>query len=400
MTDIKVTTNIQLLIVEDNQRYMERLVKRLKKLGYQTVTTAYNEEEAIQQLTNHHFDVIVADMRLDHDDGGFIVLDKVTELNLSSIVIIFTANENLKDCYISLKTKRAWDYVSKTTEEGSGMVNLHHSIQEALAYTNSWGNPKDTRWIAENINTLLDQYQGQYIAVMNNRVIEAAESEAELEQRLAEKRLPRSLSAITKVDSALFRQMPPDLLLIFTEGPTDVLYIKTALQQLGRTDLLERVVIDAVGSLSGKQGSGEANLRNGFTFLQENRIIKNKVLFLTDQDVTDKNLPNKGHDSDNLYVRRIGGDYARNDKGIEWLFDTTIFEEGISHGFVKRTVVTTTTQDDESTRTEYDVVNKMGLCRWICHERQNSPANFAGFQTIIDTIDEILNISQQQDNSK
>ncbi len=91
MNDFEIS-NVHLLLVEDNEGYLEREIRRLKKFGYQHIDTATTVREAKDKLANKHFDVIVADMKLDKDDGedkdetgGFTILDAVQQNNITSI---------------------------------------------------------------------------------------------------------------------------------------------------------------------------------------------------------------------------------------------------------------------------------------------------------------------------
>ena len=125
------TNNVHLLLVEDNPKYLELLVRWLTKVfGYQNIETAINVKEATEKLQNP-FDIIVADMRMEADDSGFAVLEQVQSLNLSSVVIILTANETVTDCRTAFK-KGAWDYISKNTK-GDVFEILDESIKEAMS---------------------------------------------------------------------------------------------------------------------------------------------------------------------------------------------------------------------------------------------------------------------------
>lgn len=195
--------NIHILAVEDNADYLELLVEELEICGYQHVTTAQNPEEAAEKLEQHFFEVIIADMRLAGDDGGgFAVFEEVQRRNLSAAVIILTANDTVADCRRAHRLG-AWDYIPKNlqAEDTDVFEELHDSIQAALAYFNRWGNHKDEKWIKENLAFLEENYANQYVAVINNGVIESAETEAALKQQLDELKLPLFLPAIEKIGS-------------------------------------------------------------------------------------------------------------------------------------------------------------------------------------------------------
>ncbi len=132
--------NVRILLIEDNQGYLDRIIRRLKRFGYQSIDTACNETEARERLDRQHFDVIVADMRLDeNDNGGFAVVEEVRARNITSMVIVLTANDNVADCRKALRGGACWDYISKTMQERSALEELHDSIQTALRYLNRWG---------------------------------------------------------------------------------------------------------------------------------------------------------------------------------------------------------------------------------------------------------------------
>lgn len=379
MSDEKRILEVHILVVDDEQANLDEAVEWLKnEFGYKHVETSLNAEEAKETL-KQPFDVIIADMRMERDDSGFTVLEEVKQRNITSVVIILTANDTVADCRKSFKMG-AWDYISKNMTGVVIFEVVDESIQEALVQRGSHGNIKDREWITNNMGYLLDNYYGKYIAVLNNTVIADADKREDLDDIIRDQNLPFFLTTIEKIDNNLFKQLTEHLI-VFVEGPTDVRYIKTALKVLGRKDLLESIVLDTIGNRFGNKGGGESNLKNGFLFLQENRLIKNKVLFLFDPDV--KTLPNNGNDFENLYLRRMD-EYSSAKRGIESLFTDHILEEGFSRGYVRKII-----RKYEPTLT-YEVENKRSFCHWICRKRDNKPEDFEGFQKIAQIIDTVL----------
>ena len=190
------TEDVHLLVVEDNPRFLSELLEWLKEFGYQQIETATSATQAKEKL-NAPFDVIIADMRMEQDDSGFAVVNEVKARNLSSVVIILTANDTVTDCRTAFKME-AWDYISKNMK-GNIFDILHESIQDAIAYFNRWGNIPNEQWIAENLETLEQNYFGQYIAVINKTVIDAADTEETLNERIEERQLRRFLTTIRKI---------------------------------------------------------------------------------------------------------------------------------------------------------------------------------------------------------
>jgi len=221
------TDNIHLLLVEDNPRFMEELKEWLQDFGYNNIETASSAAEATQKL-NQSFDVLISDMRMEEDNSGFTIVDQVKELNLSSVVIILTANDTVTDCRNALKMG-AWDYISKNMR-GNVFEALHESVQEAIAYFNRWGNVQNEQWISENLEDLEKNYWGQYIAVINKTVIDAADSQEVLEKKIEERKLRRFLTTIRKIGD--FRSIGE--LIKLPESPT--IEFKSTLQWDVRQD--------------------------------------------------------------------------------------------------------------------------------------------------------------------
>lgn len=73
----------KILVIEDDSDYLERILTRLNKKGYQAVTPVATVTDAINELS-HHYDVIVADMRLGEDStGGFTIVEEIQRRNYS-----------------------------------------------------------------------------------------------------------------------------------------------------------------------------------------------------------------------------------------------------------------------------------------------------------------------------
>jgi len=190
--------NVHLLVVEDNPRFLKELLEWLQDYGYRQIETATSATQAQEKLDDP-FDVIVADMRMEQDDSGFAVVNEVKARNLSSVVIILTANDTVEDCRAAFKLG-AWDYISKKATPGTFFAEvLHESIQNAIAYFNRWGNVQNEQWITENLETLEQSHFGQYIAVIDRTVIDASDTEETLRQRIEERQLRRFLTTIRKI---------------------------------------------------------------------------------------------------------------------------------------------------------------------------------------------------------
>jgi CheY-like chemotaxis protein len=213
--------DVHLLVIEDNYGFLEQLLFWLNEFGYCEINTAINAKDAEEKLKNP-CDVIIADMRMERYDSGFEVLDFVKKNNLSTVVIILTANETFEDCRRAFRAG-AWDYISKNMK-GSCFETLDASIQDAIAYLNRWGNRPNQQWFEKNRQVLENDYWGQWIAIINQSVIEVADTENELIARLEERKLRRFTTTIQ-----LIGDLRPIVELI-AQGESDRLEFKSTLQ--------------------------------------------------------------------------------------------------------------------------------------------------------------------------
>jgi len=215
--------NVHLLVIEDNSKYLDEILLSLreKRFGYKEIIVAKSTAEALEKL-DQPFDIVISDMRMEQDDSGFGILDLVQQRNLSTVVIILTANDTVTDCRRAFRAG-AWDYISKTAK-GDIFEILNDSIQDAIAYLDRWGSRPNQQWLDENNAELEANYWGQYIAIANQVVIESADTEQELFQRLEERKLRRFTTTIKKIGD--FRPIA-DLINL---GESDKLEFKSSLQ--------------------------------------------------------------------------------------------------------------------------------------------------------------------------
>ncbi|MEA5517207.1 response regulator, partial [Nodularia sp. UHCC 0506] len=96
------TENVHLLLVEDNSRFLSELVDWLNDYGYRHIEKASSVAQATEKLSDP-YDVIISDMRMEQDDSGFAIVEQVKTRNLSSVVIILTANDTVIDCRNAFK---------------------------------------------------------------------------------------------------------------------------------------------------------------------------------------------------------------------------------------------------------------------------------------------------------
>jgi hypothetical protein len=162
--------------------------------------------------------------------------------------------------------------------------------------------------------------------------------------------------------------------LVLTEGQTDVLYIQTALELLGHTELLEKLEIDEVGKAGkeGAKGGGHTNLDTARKFLEHNQgKFSRRVLLLYDCD-TKKADENVG----GLSIRclRENPQNMEVTKGIENLLPVELFEDRF---YQQRTEKTGYGKDKIIPE-----LRKKDFCEWVCQQRRER-SDFLQFEALL-----------------
>lgn len=161
--------------------------------------------------------------------------------------------------------------------------------------------------------------------------------------------------------------------LVLTEGQTDVTYIKTALELLGHTDILEQLEIDEVGKTGkkGAEGSGCTSLDTARKFLENNQNrFARRVLLLYDCD-TNKQPEKVG----SLSIRCIPQNTTNTKvkKGIENLLPVELFKDN----FYKEQIKPTGDGGESITKT----LKKTIFCEWVC--QQADKKDFIQFEQLV-----------------
>lgn len=100
----------KILIVDDEESIRDICKRFLSREGYEVIT-AKNYQEAISGIEEVHFDLIFLDIRLE-GKTGIDILEKIKEMNLDSIVVIFTGFPSLETASKTLRLG-AFEYLIK-----------------------------------------------------------------------------------------------------------------------------------------------------------------------------------------------------------------------------------------------------------------------------------------------
>jgi len=102
--------NAKILVVDDEPSMREFLVILLNKNGFGAHAAA-SGAEALTLLRQHHFDLIVSDIRMP-DLSGLDLLENVKQQDLSIPVVLITAYASPEDAVLAMKNG-AYDYITK-----------------------------------------------------------------------------------------------------------------------------------------------------------------------------------------------------------------------------------------------------------------------------------------------
>ena len=103
----------RLLIVDDEEQFVEALSERLSMRDYD-VTTSLTGEDAIEKVTNFNFDVVILDVRLPGIDGTE-VLHEIKNLKPLTEVIMLTGHGTVVMAIEGMKLG-AFDFLMKPCE--------------------------------------------------------------------------------------------------------------------------------------------------------------------------------------------------------------------------------------------------------------------------------------------
>ena len=112
MADLEQTIEKEksLFIVEDDKPFRERLTTSFERKDF-AVTAAANKKEALEVLTQHHFNYAIVDLRLG-DGSGLDVIKVIKEKNPECRAVMLTSYGNLATAVSSVKLG-ADDYLTK-----------------------------------------------------------------------------------------------------------------------------------------------------------------------------------------------------------------------------------------------------------------------------------------------
>lgn len=122
--------NIDILVVDDDISHCTILQALLRGWGY-NVALANSGRQALEQVRERVFDLVLCDVRMAEMDG-IATLKEIKALNPAIPVLIMTAYSSVETAVEALKTG-ALDYLIKPLD----FDNLQATLEKALAHTHS-----------------------------------------------------------------------------------------------------------------------------------------------------------------------------------------------------------------------------------------------------------------------
>jgi len=129
-----MSDNIQLLIVDDEVRFLQTLKERLEMRGFD-VTAVTNGMQAIEAARSTHFDVALLDLKMPGMDGEDVLRILKSEHRLMEVIIL-TGHGSIESAVDCTKAG-SYSYLQKPCETGELLEVLkdayHKRVQRKLA---------------------------------------------------------------------------------------------------------------------------------------------------------------------------------------------------------------------------------------------------------------------------
>jgi DNA-binding NtrC family response regulator len=122
---------IKLLLVDDEQKFVEMLAQRLETRGLE-VATAFNGDDALAQIRDKDADVVVLDVLMP-GKSGIDTLREIKQIKPLAEVIMLTGNATVETAIEGMKLG-AYDYLMKPTEIKDLVQKIEKAYQQKAAH--------------------------------------------------------------------------------------------------------------------------------------------------------------------------------------------------------------------------------------------------------------------------
>jgi DNA-binding NtrC family response regulator len=122
-----ITMKIRVLLVDDEEEFVEALAERLSMRDYD-VTTSLRGEDALEKLRHYNFDVVILDVRMP-GIGGNEVLSEIKRIKPLTEVIMLTGHATVESAIEGMK-QGAYDYLIKPCETEELVTKINKAYEK------------------------------------------------------------------------------------------------------------------------------------------------------------------------------------------------------------------------------------------------------------------------------
>src|SRR3972149_8292042 len=128
MTDTSMESDgqVRILVVDDEEMIRDMLYDVLSQAGY-TVKTAKDGSDAIAQIENDPFEIVITDLKMP-GMSGMELLQRVQKINTDICVLIITAYSTIESAVGAMK-QGAYDYICKPFELEEMKVVVEKAVE-------------------------------------------------------------------------------------------------------------------------------------------------------------------------------------------------------------------------------------------------------------------------------
>ncbi|MGD2085567.1 MAG: response regulator [Candidatus Aminicenantes bacterium] len=171
-------------VAEDIKENLENFKFHDARLSIEAVDTCQDAITRIEKSRKdkQFYDVVIVDMKMDDSEEKGL---EILKLPLSSLKIVLTALPSVENC-LKCTIAGAFDYIEKNSIHYDPYERLEKAIREGLEKRLKEPESPFLKWKNKNFSYLIGEYEGKYIAVIDEVVVDVDENQEALNNRLKE----------------------------------------------------------------------------------------------------------------------------------------------------------------------------------------------------------------------
>jgi two-component system cell cycle response regulator len=118
---------LRILVVDDDEHIREILHEIVTQLGHRSIT-AVDGSDALEKLTEHHFDIVITDLRMPHIDG--IELINRMKADYEDVDVIAITVYEAEYSYTDVIGAGASDFIAKPFKDNELQAKINRIIRE------------------------------------------------------------------------------------------------------------------------------------------------------------------------------------------------------------------------------------------------------------------------------